>query len=271
MDQYNQGRMKKLKKENRKLKKKLALCQHLIERLQQVNEGYKEIINQGSTPMTKPSDDDRNNTTKGDMVNSGKGVKRKRVEAATIIDRRSLSPKVKAEPSTGLRHNTLEQLQSEENDIQLRLLSEGKVYSSSSATSSPCTFVESSGDHVKNGRAICSDGIDRNRNTRTPNFITGDINKQQRDGSMLEKQRKAGARTLYTSEVKNECHLRTGKTPKTNTSEHKNSQYRAKNPRRRSGRNLRENSKRHEHYHKYHGNMGKETPPGIWSLSPVDS
>ena len=267
--------MKKLKKENRKLRKKLTLCQHLIERLQRVNEGYKKIINQSSTPIMKPSEDDRGNTTNGGMVNSTRGIKRRRIEEATIIDRRSLSlspnTKVKANPSTGLQHDTLEQLQSEENNIQLRLINEGKAYSSSSATSSPCTFVESSGDHVKNGRAICSDGIDRNRNTRTPNFITGDINKQQRDGSMLEKQRKAGARTLYTSEVKNECHLRTGKTPKTNTSEHKNSQYRAKNPRRRSGRNLRENSKRHEHYHKYHGNMGKETPPGIWSLSPVDS
>ena len=154
-------------------------------------------------------------------------VRREREKArdlATIIDRKSLSPKVKAEPSL-VRHNTLEQLQSEENDIQLRLLSEGKY------THRPlrlhCTFVESSGDHVKNGRAICSDGIDRNRNTRTPNFITGDINKQQRGGSLLEKQRKAGARTLYTSEVKNECHLRTGKTPKTN---HQNTkkQYRAK-------------------------------------------
>ena len=105
MDQCNQARMKKLKKENRKLRKKLTLCQHLIERLQRVNEGYKKIINQSSTPIMKPSEDDRGNTTNGGMVNSTRGIKRRRIEEATIIDRRSLSLspniKVKANPSTG--------------------------------------------------------------------------------------------------------------------------------------------------------------------------
>ena len=92
-------------------------------------------------------------------------------------------------------------------------------------------------------------------------FTTGDVNKQQRGSSVPEKHGKVGARKLYTSEMKNECHLRADETPKTDTSDHKDGQYRAKKLRRRCGRKLRENSKRHEHYHKYHGNMGKETPP----------
>ena len=68
--------MKKLKKENRKLRKKLTLCQHLIERVQRVNEGYKKIINQRSTPIMKPSEDDRGNTTNG-MVSQYEGDKAK--------------------------------------------------------------------------------------------------------------------------------------------------------------------------------------------------
>ena len=65
-------------------------------------------------------------------------------------------------------------------------MGEGKVYSSSSATSSSCTSRED--DHVKNGRAICS-GIGRNRNAEL--LVSQPvINKQQRGSSVPEKHEK---------------------------------------------------------------------------------
>ena len=273
MDQCNQDKIKKLKKENRKLKKKLTLCQHLIERLQQVNEGYKKLINESSPPAIKLSEDDQSNTKNYGVVNSTRGKKRKRIQDGKMIDRRKLSPysgkKLKTEPSLRLRQNTLEQLQSEENDIQVRLLDEGTVYSSSSATSSPFAFAKSVDDHVKNEGMANGAGTDQNGNTRTPYFIQRKINKQQRCGSVPEEHGKGGVREFFTS--RGEGPLCIGETPKTDTSDRRESKYRAKNLRHKSGRKLKEKPRRHEHYHKYHGNMGKETPPGIWSLSPVDS